>query len=378
MPDQIDQHDEVLPLSGIKVLDFSTLLPGPVCSLLLAESGAEVIKIERPQGGDDMRSYIPKAGVDSSNFVILNRGKKSFAIDLKDPQAIDQLKPFIIEADVVLEQFRPGVMDRLGLGYESLSKINPRLIYCSITGFGQTGPLANVAAHDLNYVAQTGMLSLVGDATGSPNLPPALIADIAGGAYPAFSNILLALRKRDLTGRGSYIDIAMSENLFTFLYWAIGEKEISGKTPLISDSLVTGGTPRYQIYRTKDDRFLAAAPLEDKFWNNFCKLIQLAPEYQDPHCDVHIAKSTVQKIISTKTASEWENIFAGHDVCCSIVLRLDEALQSPHFIERGVFTKKVSYDTSTMMALPVPIAPTLRRNEETLNYPKLGSNNHEI
>jgi crotonobetainyl-CoA:carnitine CoA-transferase CaiB-like acyl-CoA transferase len=378
MPDHKEQQDEFLPLSGVKVLDFSTLLPGPVCSLLLAESGAEVIKIERPQGGDDMRSYSPKAGDDSSNFVILNRGKKSFAVDLKDPQAIEQLKPFIMEADIVLEQFRPGVMDRLGLGYESLSKLNPRLIYCSITGFGQTGPLANVAAHDLNYVAQTGMLSLVGDATGSPNLPPALIADIAGGAYPAFSNILLALRKRDLTGRGSYIDIAMSENLFTFLYWAIGEKEMTGKSPQISDSLVTGGTPRYQIYRTKDDRFLAAAPLEDKFWNNFCKLIQLERQYQDPACDVQVAKSAVQKIISTKSASEWEKVFEGQDVCCSIVLRLDEALQSPHFIERGVFSKKVAYDASSMMALPVAIANSLRRKEETLDYPRLGANNKEI
>jgi crotonobetainyl-CoA:carnitine CoA-transferase CaiB-like acyl-CoA transferase len=378
MADRKDQNEDVLPLSGIKVLDFSTLLPGPVCSLLLAESGAEVIKIERPQGGDDMRGYAPKAGVDSSNFVILNRGKKSFAIDLKDPKSIEQLKPFIMDADVILEQFRPGVMDRLGLGYEALSKINPRLIYCSITGFGQTGPLAHVAAHDLNYVAQTGMLSLVGDTTGSPNLPPALIADIAGGAYPAFSNILLGLRKRDLTGRGSYIDIAMSENLFTFLYWAIGEKEITGKSPQISDSLVTGGTPRYQIYGTKDDRFLAAAPLEDKFWNNFCKLIQLAPQFQDPNCDVRIATSAVQKIISAKTAFEWEKIFQGHDVCCSIVLRLDEALQSPHFIERGVFSKKVSYGSSSMMALPVPIANSLRRKEETLDYPVLGSNNSEI
>lgn len=378
MTDRTDQQEELLPLSGVKVLDFSTLLPGPVCSLLLAESGAEVIKIERPQGGDDMRGYSPKAGVDSSNFVILNRGKKSFAIDLKDPKGIEQLKPFIMDADVVLEQFRPGVMDRLGLGYESLSKINPRIIYCSITGYGQTGPLANVAAHDLNYVAQTGMLSLVGDSTGSPNLPPALIADIAGGAYPAFSNILLALRKRELTGRGSYIDIAMSENLFTFLYWALGEKEITGKSPQISDSLVTGGTPRYQIYRTKDDRFLAAAPLEDKFWNNFCKLIGLESQYQDPACDIHLAKIAVQNIISTKTASEWEKVFQGQDVCCNIVLHLEEALKSPHFLERGVFSRKVSYDSSSMMALPVAIAPSLRRKEETLDYPKLGQNNKEI
>jgi alpha-methylacyl-CoA racemase len=369
---------DILPLSGVKVLDFSTLLPGPVCSLLLTEAGAEVIKIERPQGGDDMRSYVPKAGLDSSNFVILNRGKKSFTLDLKDPIAIEQLKPFIQEADIILEQFRPGVMDRLGLGYETLSLINPKIIYCSITGYGQTGPKAQVAAHDLNYVAETGMLSLVGDSTGAPNLPPALIADIAGGAYPAFSNILLALRKRDLTGRGSYIDIAMSENLFTFLYWAIGEKEMTGKSPSTSDSLVTGGTPRYQIYRTNDDRFLAAAPLEDKFWNNFCKLIGLDSSYQDPKCPVDKAKAAVQKIISTKSSTQWNDIFKNQDVCCSIVLNLEEALQSPHFLERGVFSKKVAYGNSSMMALPVAISPNLRRKDDVLEYPELGANNNEF
>jgi len=369
---------QLLPLSGIKVLDFSTLLPGPICSLLLAEAGAEVIKIERPQGGDDMRGYVPKAGIDSANFVILNRGKKSVSLDLKDPKSIDLLKPYIQEADIVLEQFRPGVMDRLGLGYEALSKINPRLIYCSITGYGQTGPNAKVAAHDLNYVAETGMLSLVGDGTGAPNLPPALIADIAGGAYPAFSNILLALRKRDLSGEGSYLDIAMSENLFTFLYWAIGEHALSGKSPKISDSLVTGGTPRYQIYRTKDDRFLAAAPLEDKFWQNFCQLIGLEAKYADRHCDVQVAKSAIQAIISTKSAKEWDKIFANQDVCCSIVLDMNEALNSKHFIERGIFSKKVSYQNATMMALPVPISDNLRRQEEVLSYPELGANNSEF
>ena len=369
---------KTLPLSGIKVLDFSTLLPGPICSLLLAESGAEVIKIEKPQGGDDMRGYVPKAGVDSVNFVILNRGKKSVTLDLKDSASIEKLKPYIKEADIVLEQFRPGVMDRLGLGYETLSKINPRLIYCSITGYGQTGPSASVAAHDLNYVAETGMLSLVGDSTGAPVLPPALIADIAGGAYPAFSNILLALRQRDQTGKGSFIDISMSESIFTFLYWAIAEQEVIGKTAQMSDGLVTGGTPRYQIYRTKDQRFIAAAPLENKFWNNFCKLINLPSEFADAKCDVNTAKSAVQNIIATKTAAEWSELFKGQDVCCSVVLNIAEALQSEHFKQRGIFSKKVAYGNSTMMALPVAIADNLRRQDAVLSYPELGAHNSEF
>src|SRR6059058_6089906 len=169
------------PLNGIRVLDFSTLLPGPLATLILTEAGAEVIKIERPGRGDEMRSYSPKFGSDSVNFALLNRGKRSVAIDLKARGALDALRPLIESADIVVEQFRPGVMDRLGLGYEALKALNPRIVYCAITGYGQHGPRANVAAHDLNYIAETGLLTLSAGSDGAPILPPALIADIGGG-----------------------------------------------------------------------------------------------------------------------------------------------------------------------------------------------------
>ena len=196
------------PLAGITVLDFSTLLPGPLAGLILAEAGARVIKIERPGQGDEMRSLEPKLGADSVNFALLNRGKRSIAIDLKAEGARNRLLPLIREADVLLEQFRPGVMDRLGLGYEALSSENPRLIWCSITGYGQSGPKAQVAAHDLNYIAETGMLGLSAGSDGAPVIPPALIADIAGGAYPAVINILLALQQRAQTGQGCRLDVS--------------------------------------------------------------------------------------------------------------------------------------------------------------------------
>src|ERR1044071_930856 len=188
------------PLEGVRVLDFSTLLPGPLATLMLAAAGAEVIKIERPGRGDEMRSYTPKFGADSVNFALLNRGKRSIAMDLKAPGAVEALKPLVESADVVVEQFRPGVMDRLGLGYEALKKINPKIVYCALTGYGQHGPRADVAAHDLNYVAESGMLSLAKGEAGSPTMPAALVADIAGGTYPAVINILLALRERDQRG----------------------------------------------------------------------------------------------------------------------------------------------------------------------------------
>src|SRR5262245_40397920 len=171
------------PLEGCLVLDFSTLLPGPLATLVLAEAGAEVVKIERP-GGDEMRAWEPRWGRESLNFALLNRGKKSIVVDLKDARQRDRLQPLIARADVLVEQFRPGVMARLGLDYASVSALNPRIIYCSITGYGQAGPRREVAAHDVNYVATSGLLSLSMGPPSLPVLPPALIADIAGGSYP--------------------------------------------------------------------------------------------------------------------------------------------------------------------------------------------------
>jgi hypothetical protein len=367
-----------LPLSDIQVLDFSTLLPGPVCSLLLAEAGAEVIKVEKPVGGDDMRSYSPKSEVDSGNFVILNRGKKSLALDLKQKESIDLIYELVKTCDVVIEQFRPGVMDRLQLGFDSLRKINPRLIYCSITGYGQTGPMAHVAAHDLNYLAQAGLLSLVGDKSQSPNLPPALIADIAGGAYPAFMNILLALRQRDLTNEAIHLDIAMSENLFTFMYWGISNRDLLKKSPNFSDDLVTGGTPRYQIYPTSDQRFIAAAPLEDKFWILFCELIQLPTDLRLKDAPADVVTKKIAEIFSSQSASYWSSLFAGKDVCCNLVLNLDEAMTSDHFIKRSVFNHLVQDGHLQMTALPLPIAPQLRNQIQVVPYPRLGSSNNEF
>jgi crotonobetainyl-CoA:carnitine CoA-transferase CaiB-like acyl-CoA transferase len=183
------------PLAGVRVIDFSTLLPGPLATLMLAEAGAEIVKIEKPWLGDELRAYAPQSGGSSIGFALLNRGKRSVALDLKDPAARGRLLPLLRTAAVLVEQFRPGVMARLGLGYEAIREINPRIVYCSITGYGQSGPKAAVAGHDLNYGAETGLLALAaGGPAGAPTVPPGLIADIGGGALPAVINILLALR----------------------------------------------------------------------------------------------------------------------------------------------------------------------------------------
>ncbi len=363
------------PLKGIRVLDFSTLLPGPLATLVLAEAGAEVIKIERPGRGDEMRSYEPKFGADSVNFALLNRGKRSIAIDLKDKAAVEKLKPLITTADIVVEQFRPGVMDRLGLGYDALAQINPRIIYCAITGYGQYGPRAETAAHDLNYIADAGMLALAAGSDGAPVPPPALIADIGGGTYPAVVNILLALRERDSTGKGCKLDIAMGDNLFTFMYWAMGNGLAAGEWPTPGGDLVTGGSPRYNVYRTQDGKFVAAAPLEQKFWDNFCALIGLAAEFKSDERDPAATRRSVGEKIAGKTGDEWRALFAGKDICCSVMASVEEAMRDPHFIARGVFNAKLAADGKQMTALPVPVAPQFRAQADTAGYPALGEAN---
>jgi alpha-methylacyl-CoA racemase len=339
-----------LPLEGLVVLDFSTLLPGPLATLLLAEAGAEVIKIERP-GGDELRAWEPRCGTDSVQFTMLNRGKHSRILDLKDPADRAQLDPLLPRADVLVEQFRPGVMARLGLGYEDVSRINPRIVYCSITGYGQHGPKSGTAGHDLNYLAETGLLALSMGSPAGPVLPPALIADIAGGSYPAVFNILLALRNRDHTARGCHLDVSMTDNLFTLMFSALGTGAVTGRWPKNGQDQTTGGSARYRLYRAKGGGMLAVAALEDRFWSAFCDVIRLDPSLRDDRADPTATAAAVAKIIATETTHTWAARFRDKDCCCSIVRELPEALEDPHFVRRGI----------TRDEMHVPIDDVFRR-----------------
>ena len=368
------------PLEGICVLDFSTLLPGPLATLLLAEAGAEVIKIERPGVGDEMRTFTPQWGTDSANFALLNRGKKSVALDLKSD--VDRLKlaPLITRADVIVEQFRPGVMARLGLDYQTVSALNPRIVYCSITGYGQTGPARNVAGHDLNYIGDTGLLALGFGDLERPVIPPVLTADIAGGSYPAVMNILLALLGRNLTGRGSHIDVSMAENLFPLMYWAFANTHAGGKTPGNGTDLVTGGSARYRLYATKDGRLVAAAPIEQRFWNEFCDAIGLDANLRDDSRDPDSTGRRVAEIIASADAEHWKKVFGKRDAAASIVLTFAEALRHPQFAARGTFVQQVVNEQGhSMPALPVPIAQAFRASAAlALSAPQLGGHNNEL
>lgn len=359
------------PLSGLLVLDFSTLLPGPLASLMLAEAGAEVIKIERP-GGEEMRGFAPMWEGESAAFGLLNRGKKVVTLDLKTVEGREALKPLLARADILLEQFRPGVMDRLGLGFDALHRDYPKLIYCSISGYGATGPRAGEAGHDINYIGNTGLLDLQPGPISQPVVPPMLVADIAGGTFPAVINILLALRSRDQTGKGVHLDIAMTDAMFTFAWNALAIGHARGRFPASGELQLVGASSRYQLYPTKDGKLVACGALEDKFWAAFTTAIELAPEFIDDKKDARATKQAVANIIASRSADDWRPVFAKADCCVTIVVPLSDAVRDPHFTGRGLFAHQLEAQSgATMPALPVPIAPAFRETPNKKKAPKL-------
>ena len=366
-------------LEGIKVIDFSTLLPGPLASLFLVETGAEVIKIEKPGVGDEIRLSNPQWGEQSVSFSMLNRGKKSLSLDLKDPKNIKILIPILKEADIIIEQFRPGVMKRLGLDYESIKKINQDIIYVSITGYGQYGPKSMLAGHDLNYIGNAGLLSISMGQENDTVVPPALVADIAGGSYPAVINILLALRKRDLNKEGSYIDLSMTENLFPFMFWGLGSGFAHNKWPGNSDGVLSGGSPRYNIYKTSDGSYVAAAPLEDRFWNKFCEAIELPKKFIKMQNDQEKVIQEIRKIIGQKNKKYWVEVFNKVDCCCSIVKSIEEAINDNHFKVRNIFERKIINNLGEEIpALPLPVDMQFRKVQKRASAPSLGNINDQF
>lgn len=347
------------PLSGLLVLDFTTLLPGPLASLMLTEAGAEVIKIER-RDGEDMRRFPPAIDGESAPFAMLNRGKQALTLDLKSEADRAKLLPLIERSDILIEQFRPGVMARLGLGYDDVRAINPKLIYCSITGYGQSGPRADEAGHDINYIGNTGLLDLQPGPVEQPVVPPMLVADIGGGSFPAVINILLALRARDRSGQGCHLDIAMTDAMFTFSWYALA-LGAAAKFPKPGEMWPVGSSARYRLYPTKDGKIVACGAIEQKFWLAFTAAIGLAPALVDDKRDPQATRDAVAVLIAARGAEEWRPIFAAADCCVTIVAPLEEAMRDPHFVDRGLFAHRVATASGkTIPALPVPIAPEFR------------------
>lgn len=369
----------MLPLDDLTVLDFSTLLPGPMASLILAEAGATVIRIERP-GGEDLRRFPPRFGETSAPFAVLNRGKDSVEIDLKAPDAIHRLAPLVTKAGILIEQFRPGVMDRLGLGYEAMSRLNPRLIYCSISGYGQTGPRAQEAGHDINYQALGGLLGQSLRRGGPAPLPPPLVADIGGGAMPAAMNILLALRERERTGKGCHLDIAMTDAMPSFAWYGLAQGQATGRYPQGGEGLLTGGSPRYGLYRTADDWFLAVGALEPKFWETFCEAIALAAPLRDDRRDPEATRDAIAAVIMAQPAAHWRDTLEPRDCCCTVVRTLDEALSDPQWRASGLLDAQAQEPGGRrMVSVPVPLAPVFRTRAGMLkSVPASGADTERI
>lgn len=360
-----------LPLEGVRVLDFSVQLPGPLATLYLAEAGASVVKVERPGTGDIAR-LSGQANGETIEFALLNRGKRSIVLDLKNHGDLATAQRLAAEADILVEQFRPGTMEKLGLGYEALKASNPGLIYCSISGYGQTGRLRLRAGHDLNYAARSGMLDISQGSDGAPSLPPTQVADIGGGSFPAVMNILLALRKRDQTGEGAYLDIAMADNLFGWMRRPLAKVFVGEPCFPRGQHPSAGGLARYNIYETADGRHLAVAALEEVFWQKLCDLVGVESEHRDDHAEPKRVRERLAAKFIKRTAAQWLEAFGQHDVCVEVVHSVKEAVQASSSGGRPVFEDElVLANGRRIPALPIPIVRELRRGGG-LPYPELG------
>lgn len=323
-------------LSNLKVLDFSTLLPGPYASLILADLGADVIKISAKNKADLVADYPPYVeGTSlSANQAWLGRNKKNIFLNLKKLEAVEVIKKLIMEYDIILEQFRPGVMERLGLGYETLKEINPRLIYCSLTGYGQTGPLARRAGHDINYLARSGNMAHAGRKKTGPVLTNMQIADVAVGSMNSVIGILAAVNYRNLTGKGQFVDISMYDGMIPFNGMDGTAFLAGGQVPKRESQRLNGGCI-YDFYETKDQQYLSVGCLEPKFWAAFCQCIN-RPEYIEKTVwpeDVDVVKEDIRQIIKNRTKKEWMEIFEKQDVCVEPVLSLEEALLTDNHVK---------------------------------------------
>jgi alpha-methylacyl-CoA racemase len=331
----------VSALSDIRVLDLSRLLPGGFCSLLLADFGAEVLKVEDTGMGDYIRWSPPfYEGADDSAksalFLALNRGKRSIRLNLKEEAGREVLLRLIREYDVLLESFRPGVMERLGIGYGTLRAENPRLVHCAITGYGQDGPHTERSGHDMNYLGLNGLLGLSGDADGPPVQPAGQIADLGGGALMAAFGILAALRERERSGEGQLVDVSMFDGSLSWLALVAAQYLADGATPRRGRLPLAGGLICYRPYACRDG-WVTLGALEPKFWHEWCRGVGreelVEKQFEAPGSDAH---AEVERIFLERTRDEWQAFASEHDCCLEPVLGLDEALDSELARARGM------------------------------------------
>jgi crotonobetainyl-CoA:carnitine CoA-transferase CaiB-like acyl-CoA transferase len=364
------------PLEGIRVLDLSRLLPGPFLTMILADMGADVVKVEDPRVGDYMRAFPPQKAGMSARYLAVNRNKRSLALDLKAPAGRDAFLRMAETADVVVDSFRPGVMDRLGIGYAALSARNPKIVLCSISGYGATGPYVERAGHDLNYIGIAGVLAMGGARGGAPAMPGVQIADLAGGGLWSATAILGALVGRERTGRGAHLDISMTEGSMALLAAELGNLD-AGARPTRGTETLNGGLACYSVYATKDGRYLSVGALEPKFWLAFNQAIGRkgnVAEIVGTPAQQDALRAEIAAILATRTRDEWAEILAKHDCCCEPVLEPEELADHPQHRARGVFFTLDGGAAGPIRQLKTPVGVP----ETSTMPPKLGEQSRAV
>jgi crotonobetainyl-CoA:carnitine CoA-transferase CaiB-like acyl-CoA transferase len=341
-----------MPLEGITVLDLTRLAPGPYCTMILADLGADVIKIEEPGPPTGRRAQQaaglspvppPRYGVDRhSPYWALNRNKKSLGLNLKHDDARQIFYQLAERADVVVEEFRPGVAKRLGIDYDTLCQRNPRLIYCAVTGYGQSGPYKDLVGHDINYIAMAGCLGMIGPQGGPPVIPHNLIADFAAGGMHGAVGVLAALMARERTGRGQFVDIAMTDGVYSLLVSHLSTYFATGMVPRRGETLLDGGAHYYNVYETKDGKWMSLGSIEPWFYANLCKVLGredfLPYEFAEGAKREEI-KQAFRDTFKTKTRDEWFDLLTQHDICVGKVYDLDETATDPHLQARDMIVE---------------------------------------
>ena len=361
------------PLRGVRVLDLTRLLPGPVCTQHLADLGADVIKVEDTGAGD----YAPPA-----LRAIVNRNKRGLQLDLKQPEGAEAFLLLARDADVIVEGFRPGAMARLGLGYDEVAAVNPRIVYCSLTGYGQSGPYRDRPGHDLNYCGHAGVADQMGvdaDTLALSNVP---IADLMGGALTAAMGILAALFDAARTGRGRHLDIAMADGALAHAVMPLATLAAHGRTRRAGEDTLTGGLACYALYRTADHRFLAVGALERKFWDALCDVIEradLKPAHRtgDAAAETRV-RNELAAVFSARPLSHWEARFAHADCCVSPVHTLEEALADPHFRARGMVVDAVHPSVGPLTHVASPVKMSRYDFELRRHAPRPGQHTVEL
>jgi alpha-methylacyl-CoA racemase len=372
-----------LPFEGLKVLDLSRLLPGGFCSLLLADFGADVIKVEDTGMGDYIRWSPPafegaEETAKGSLFLSLNRGKRSVRVDLKTEAGRDVLLRLARDADVLLESFRPGVLDRLGVGYERLRQENPRLVYCAITGYGLTGPNVQRSGHDMNYLGLNGVLALGGDADGPPVQAGAQIADLGGGALMAAFGILAALRERDRSGEGQLVDVSMFDGALSWLAMVAARVFAAGERPRRGAEMLSGSLLCYRPYRCADG-WVTLGALEPKFFAAWCHGVErpdlVERQFEGPGSDAH---AEVERIFLQRTRDEWAAFADAHDCCLEPVLEVEEALESELVRAREMVIEFEQPGAGTVKGLGMPVKLSRTPGRVRRGGPALGEHTEEV